>query len=221
MNISRTETMLACSRKERLTSSFDLFSEPSQLRLASWLFISYIWSLLAVLCYDSPLHFRGSGNSSWEEVRFLARKKTKAARICSLFSFFLRRHLALCRMHGPERGGVILGSIQTGNLWGQSSPFISAPHPVPHLLSMLLFSLHFFLHQGNAGSSSVVALMNKIKHFRRNKLKVEPYSFLQYIDSSHTGIVSWALLFESQSDIEMLELLVPSCVSEVKCLQSI
>lgn len=46
---------------------------------------------------------------------------------------------------------------------------------------MLLFSIYYFLHMGNGESCCLVALMNNIKHFRRKKLRVEAYSFLQYI----------------------------------------
>lgn len=52
-------------------------------------------------------------------------------------------------------------------------------------------------------------------------MRAEPYSYLQYIESSLTEILSWTLLLESYSDIELLELLVPLCISEVKCLRSI
>ena len=68
--------------------------------------------------------------------------------------------------------------------------FISALRSAPHLLSMLLFSLRYFLHWRNAESSSLEALMNNIKRFRRNKLRLEPDSFLQCVGSARTEIVS-------------------------------
>lgn len=52
-------------------------------------------------------------------------------------------------------------------------------------------------------------------------MRVEPPSYLQYIDGSLTEIWSWTLLLESYSDTELLELLVPLCISEVKRLQSV
>lgn len=61
-----------------------------------YLFPTDMVSVCCAVLWLSSLHSRGSGNSNWGEVRFPARKKTKGARICSLFCFFLRRHFEGC-----------------------------------------------------------------------------------------------------------------------------